>query len=204
MPIWGIFREVCSERLQTVCGTALTVARRAGAAGPLKTCGNVLTNIAGGLRHSFIRRGFRVFCACADWLGTGDGRFGADSGLLLAVFASRSAAVGAEWRGIAACLNPVCRCGTDISESDGKDVWKLAFPHMIGRRFLRAFRVGFPQVFQNLDLHSGKAKAAAISVFYLAQYACSARAPAGVSGGVLGGGETIPEVLETRIPPHCP
>lgn len=51
-----------------------------------------------------------------------------------------------------------------------KDVWKLAFPHMIGRRFLRALRAGFPQVFQNMDLHSEKAKAATISVFYFAHW----------------------------------
>ena len=51
-----------------------------------------------------------------------------------------------------------------------KDVWKLAFSHMIGRRFLRAVRAGFPQVFQNMDLHSEKAKAATISVFYFAHW----------------------------------
>lgn len=51
-----------------------------------------------------------------------------------------------------------------------KDIWKLAFPHMIGRRFLRALRAGFPQVFQNMDLHSEKAKAATISVFYFAHW----------------------------------
>ena len=48
-----------------------------------------------------------------------------------------------------------------------KDVWKLAFPHMIGRRFLRALRAGFPQVFQNMDLHSEKAKSLQYPFFIL-------------------------------------
>ena len=53
----GDFREVSSERLQTVCNAALTAARRAGAAGTLNSCGNVLTKVAGGLRHSFYTQG---------------------------------------------------------------------------------------------------------------------------------------------------
>lgn len=78
---------------------------------------------------------------------------------------------------------------------------------MIGRRFLRALRAGFPQVFQNMDLHSEKAKAATISVFYFAQPACSAaRVSAGGQGErAVAAVKRFRRLWQTRgIPPYCP
>lgn len=50
-----------------------------------------------------------------------------------------------------------------------KDVWKLAFPHMIGRRFARASR-GFSAGISKHGFAFRKGKGAAISVFYFAHW----------------------------------